>query len=136
MGTDTNDFWAIVDTIGGQFIGRVIACTDTHKDDMTHGAILESEIITLDPAYKIEVQYLPTPMPNGQVGFSKQVLISNYSILSQRAAIHITGLKNVCFFDEMHEDDRKSLRTKLEGIGEENKKQAAKASGLVLLGKG
>jgi len=80
------------------------------------------------------VQYIPVQVPGGGIGFNKQVLITQYSVLAHGTPLHCRDVNNVCFFDEMHKDDVQMFRDKLKHIMEEETKQAARAVGLVVPG--
>jgi len=143
MGTDFTGIWAVIYNEGKAYLGKVIGTRssfdgslhvngDKSADKITPSDILDSDWVTLNPAYDFFAPLRPVQQ-QGAVGYTRDPIVTPFDFAVDDTPVHVR-VGAVAFFEDMTDNDRKTYESFITSA--DKMKQAARAqrSGIALVG--
>lgn len=154
MGTELDGVWAIIFNEGKNYIGKIVETVQPNTDGGVYygtvaggpdeGRINKSRIftatwVTLEPVFDFFSPLRPVqgtgPDGKPQMGFSRDPIVTPFDFFAHEGKIHVR-VGGIAFFDEMHDDDRRTYTSFVEQAQKTQMAARAARSGLSLVGPG
>jgi hypothetical protein len=140
MATEFTGVWAVITTEGKSYIGKVVAtqvgskANGFHKEgeEVDQDAVLDADRVTLNPAYDFFSPLRPVQGPNGQMGFSREPIVTPFEFALENMPVYVRP-SVVTFFDDMKDGDRRTYENFVTGAEQQRTAARAQRSGLTLV---
>jgi len=126
----------VITSEGRSYIGKITAAwvrNDPYSGttEPTAKLVQEAERVTLCPAYDFFSPLRPVQQQNGQVGFSRDPVVTPFEFALEDVPVHVK-VGTLMFFDDLKPSDLSVYRSFIEAADKQKLAARAQRSGLAL----